>query len=92
MEKRLILRIILAFWVVLLICGCAVDLGAKKIFNGTTCSAGWVGIDVAYKISGISASHTIVRVEKDSPASRAGIRAGDQIWFVGPENAGYMNM
>lgn len=77
------------------ISGCVqhpVDAQLDRILSGTAHSSGWVGIDVAWRMQGLRASHTIVSVAAGSPASRAGIRVGDEIVLVGAENAGSLNV
>jgi len=81
--------------VLLAISGCAVDpkdSELRDILSGKSYSSGWVGVDVAYRRSDLSASHTIVSVAEGSPAARAGIKAGDEIWFVGQQNTGYIDV
>lgn len=84
-------RILFLFLSTVLIAGCVLDQN-YSIFDGPPISAGWVGIDVAFKFSSLtSASHTVVNVKKGSPAYRDGIKEGDQIWYVGSENTGYFD-
>ena len=79
------------FFASLLIYGCAAsDPELNRMLSGAPYSAGWVGIDVAYKSHVLSASHTIVSVAEDTPASRAGLVVGDEIWFIGSCNALYI--
>jgi len=54
-------------------------------------SSGWLGLEVAYKTKGLSAGHTIVKIPEGTPAFKSGLRAGDEIWFIDQDNAGYMN-
>jgi len=80
--------------IVLAISGCATnpkDAELNKMPAGASYSSGWVGVEVAYKINGSSASHTIVTVVEGTPASKSGLKVGDEIWFIGEDNAGYMN-
>jgi membrane-associated protease RseP (regulator of RpoE activity) len=99
MGKRIFAGMLLVILVMSLIAGCAVDPNKylsdrmKRILSGAPFSAGWTGIDVAYihDAGFMKVSHTIVKVVENSPASRAGIKVGDQIWFVGSENTGYID-
>lgn len=84
----------MALFIVLAISGCAAapqDAEVKRMLAGASYSAGWMGVEVAYKFTGLSASHTIVTVVEGTPASKTGLKLGDEIWFIGPDNAGYMN-
>jgi len=87
--------------IALVISGCAIDpknavLKEKlEMLAKARYSSGWVGVEFALRCeeSGFLnyiCSHTIVSVTEGTPASRAGLMVGDKIWFIGPDNAGYM--
>ncbi len=79
------------FLAALLVYGCApTNPELNKMLSGAPYPSGWVGIDVAFKTHGLSASHTIVSVAEGTPASRAGLMVGDEIWFIGSCNALYI--
>lgn len=78
----------------LLISGCATDpkdAELNKILAGGSFSSGWVGVEVAYKTKGLSGRHTIVTVVKGTPADRTGLKVGDEIYFIGSDNTGYLD-
>ena len=80
--------------IALLISGCATGLSDSHVNvmpPGAAYSSGWVGVEVAYRFKGLTASHTITSVAEGSPASAAGIKAGDEVIYIGRDNAGYMN-
>jgi len=78
--------------IALAISGCAIDpKNAVLKERLARYSSGWVGVEIVYKMSGWLPSHTIISVTEGTPASREGIRAGDEIMYIGQDNAGYMD-
>lgn len=95
MEKRRITIAISAsiLLAALWISGCTtMDPETNRILSGAPYSSGWVGIKVAYRFKGLSKSpHAIVSVGEGTPASRAGVMVGDEIYFIGAVNTGYID-
>jgi len=93
-KRRLAGAISTILLIALSISGCATDLKdaePNKMMAGDSYSSGWLGVEVAFKTKGLSARHTIVAVAKGTPASMTGLKVGDEIYFIGSDNTGYMN-
>lgn len=78
--------------IILTISGCAIEPKNSALdARLARYSSGWVGVEIVYKMSGWLPSHTIISVMEGTPAFKEGIRAGDEIIYIGPDNAGYMD-